>query len=969
MREQQNRLEEQLQMIGGLANEYYALYYINLGANTLSIYSMDGKCSPKVEHMVAEGGHPMDVLLRFGTSELVHPDDRRLFKELGSVPIETRLAHSKKFSVRFRRLFNEGEYRWCEMDVIKYEATDQPANAIAVGFADRDESIRSEMVLSQSFYIMNSALSPDESINELLAIAGEYYGAERAYIFEYGIRKVTVNNTYEWCAKGIEAMKDKLQDVPSETIEGWIREFQRQGAFFMDALDTEHNTPETIALLEMQGISSLVAAPIMVSGQIAGFIGVDNPTKAKTHIEALKTIATVSYSEILNRNEFNGQNAFNSFFLEPYLSAYYIGLDDNSCQIYKRTAYLEKEYSKGDSYLADIDAYIAHDVHPDDREKLTAAVNAENIRTELAKQDHYSVTYRDISQGQEHTYRLHIIRGADEKHAALGFIDISEEVKEQKKQAEEQETRRRQLEEALSMAQSANRAKTTFLNNMSHDIRTPMNAIIGYTGLAASHIDNKTQVQDYLSKIAMSSDHLLSLINDVLDMSRIESGKIFIDEKPESLPDIIHTLRDIVQADIRAKQQDFFIDTVNVKNEQIICDKLRLNQVLLNILSNAIKYTAPGGTVAMRITEKTINPSGHATYEFHVKDNGIGMNPEFLKTIFDPFSRVNSSTVSGIQGTGLGMAIAKNIVDLMGGTIKVLSELGKGTEVIVTFQFKLSDRSMETIDLARFKGLRGLIVDDDADTCMSVAKMFRDIGIRSLWCTSGKEAVLRARDAFLSNDLYKLYIIDWLMPDMNGIETVRRIRKEIGDDAPIIILTAYDWSDIEKEAREAGVTAFIHKPIFPSDLHRTLNNCFNSEQQVSDDSKPEEPELNDRKILLVEDNDLNREIATTLLEEFGAVVTTAEDGDIAVEKMKEAQAGDYDIILMDIQMPTMNGYEATRHIRALGTEISKIPILAMTANAFEEDRKAALEAGMNEHIVKPIDIEKLKAVLTKFLLP
>ena len=542
-------------------------------------------------------------------------------------------------------------------------------------------------------------------------------------------------------------------------------------------------------------------------------------------------------------------------------------------------------------------------------------------------------------------------------------MQMNEMIAKQKIQLEKQQER---LTEALSMAESANRAKTTFLNNMSHDIRTPMNAIIGYTGLAASHIENKEQVQDYLSKIAQSSDHLLSLINDVLDMSRIESGKMNLDEKPEDLPEIIHTLRDIVQADIHAKQHDFFIDTVNVHDERVICDKLRLNQVLLNILSNSIKYTAPGGTISLRIVEKTVKSNGYATYEFRIKDNGMGMDEEFVKTIFDPFTRVKSTTVSGIQGTGLGMSITKNIVDMMGGNIKIRSALGKGTEIVVTLEFKLQATQKEDFKIPELKGMRSLVADDDANTCVSIEAMLHEIGMRVEWCTSGKEAVFRAENAYRRGDLFKVYILDWMMPDMNGIETARRIRAVIGDDTPIIVLTAYDWSDIEEEARAAGVTAFVSKPMFPSDLNRVLRHCLGDESEDNSD-KTAEYDFSGKKILLVEDNELNREIAQEILEEEGCIVDTAEDGTVAVEKMRAAQPGDYDLILMDVQMPVMNGYEATRQIRNMGTEISSIPILAMTANAFEEDRRAALEAGMNEHITKPIDMSRLNIALAKFL--
>ena len=1092
-------MREDIQMIGGLASEYYALYYYNISEEKFSVYALDKERFPQAAGMVDAGGDPLEILRRFGTSQLIHPDDRAAFAHLDSAFIQDVLAHDKKHSIRFRRVFG-GEYRWVEMDFIKYEDNDEPANAIAIGFTERDQAIRTEEALNSAYAVLNKEYMPDDAIDKLLAIAGEFYDADRCYIFEDRKSRKTIDNTYEWCAGGIEAEIDKLQNIPVEVCAGWYEEFAAQGTFFMDALDSEHNTPEAIELLKMQGIDSLIAAPIYAGEDIIGYIGVDNPKKAKHDIAILQSIANVAYSQMLERNELKGQNAFNSFFLEPYLSAYYVGLEDKSCIVFKRTQQLKEKYPILSDYLDDINKYIDSDVHPDDREMLKNVVLPKNLRASLLTQDQFSVIYRDIT-AEEHFYRMQVIKGGDGDHAVLGFADVTDEIKKQKEEElirsmadqqrhikafgnminaglwsmiigedhnlkevywsnefrrmfgyeeneedfpnrleswsdllhsddkarvmagihdsfrktetdkyaydveyrilrksgeycwyhalgrmenigggdrrlygiivdisaeKELEKKQKQLAEALSMAESANRAKTTFLNNMSHDIRTPMNAIIGYTGLAASHIDNKAQVQDYLGKIAQSSDHLLSLINDVLDMSRIESGKMNLDEKPENLPDIIHTLRNIVQADIYAKRHDFYIDTVNVNDENIICDKLRLNQVLLNILSNSIKYTAAGGTISMRITEKAVKASGYATYEFLIKDNGMGMEPEFVKKIFDPFTRVNSSTISGIQGTGLGMAITKNIIDMLGGRIEIASELGKGTETTITFDFKLSEARKENFEIPELKGVRALIADDDANTCVSIENMLSEIGMRSEWCTSGKEAVFRAENAYRRGDLFKVYIIDWLMPDMNGIETTRRIRRSIGDDVPIIILTAYDWSDIEEEARAAGVTAFVSKPMFMSDLNKVLRACLGQEKEAAS-LENAGYDFAGKKILLVEDNELNREIATEILKEDGFVIDAAEDGTIAVERMKAAQPGDYDLILMDIQMPIMDGHEAARQIRALNTEISGIPIIAMTANAFEEDRKAALEAGMNEHIAKPIDVKKLKTLLAKYL--
>ena len=550
-----------------------------------------------------------------------------------------------------------------------------------------------------------------------------------------------------------------------------------------------------------------------------------------------------------------------------------------------------------------------------------------------------------------------------------------------RKEAEEKESARLELEErnrelaeskkalsdALAAAENANRAKTAFLNNMSHDIRTPMNAIVGFTALAASHIDNKAQVQDYLGKITVSSQHLLSLINDVLDMSRIESGKLTIEESDTHLPDVIHDLRTIIQASIAAKQLELFIDTQAVVHEDIVTDKLHLNQILLNILSNAIKFTPNNGTISFRVIEKPSASPDLAVFEFRIKDNGIGMSEEFQKTIFEAFTREKNSTVSGIQGTGLGMAITKNIVDMMGGTISVHSQEQKGSEFIVELPCRISGSAVKHEPLPELEGLRVLVADDDTNTCLSVCAMLREIGMRPDWTNYGKEAVIRARDAMENADEFKAYIIDWMMPDLNGIETVRRIRKVTGEGTPIIILTAYDWADIEQEAREVGVTAFCSKPLFMSELRSVLSQPFRASGET-ETAKEQGPDFTGKRILLAEDNEMNQMIAATILGEAGFVVDIAKDGVEAVEKMIDAPAGYYDIILMDVQMPRMDGYEAARQIRALkDPEKAGIPIVAVTANAFEEDRKTAIDSGMNGHLAKPYDIPAIMETLERLI--
>ena len=525
------------------------------------------------------------------------------------------------------------------------------------------------------------------------------------------------------------------------------------------------------------------------------------------------------------------------------------------------------------------------------------------------------------------------------------------------------------LAEAVHVAETASKAKSTFLSNMSHDIRTPMNAIIGFTTLALSNIDNTQRVRDYLGKILSSSNHLLSLINDVLDMSRIESGKIHLEETEVSLSDVLHDLKTIISGQIHAKQLELYMDAMDVANEDVYCDKTRLNQVLLNLLSNAVKFTPAGGTISVRLKQLPEAVKGCALYEIRVKDNGIGMSPEFAQKIFSPFERERTSTVSKIQGTGLGMAITKNIVEMMGGTIEVQTEQGKGTEFIVRLPFRIQSETHRVEKIAALEGLKALVVDDDFNTCDSVTKMLVKVGMRSEWTLSGREAVLRARQSMELGDAFHAYIIDWRLPDMNGIEVTRQIRS-LGDDTPIIILTAYDWADIEAEAKAAGVTAFCAKPLFMSDIRQTLMTAIGQAQTEAEHPilPTASPDFKGKRILLVEDNELNREIAAEILNEYGFLVDSAENGAVAVERVKNSAPGDYDLVLMDVQMPIMNGYEATKQIRALDNPgLAGITILAMTANAFDEDRKEAMKCGMNGFLSKPIIMDELICALQNSL--
>ena len=516
------------------------------------------------------------------------------------------------------------------------------------------------------------------------------------------------------------------------------------------------------------------------------------------------------------------------------------------------------------------------------------------------------------------------------------------------------------LSEAVAAAEAASRAKSTFLSNMSHDIRTPMNAIIGFTTLAVSNIDNQERVKDYLTKTLSSSRHLLALINDILDMSRIESGKLQLEETEVNLAEMLHDIKTIVSGQIHAKQLELYMDALDVTDEDVYCDRTRMGQILLNLLSNAIKFTPAGGTVSVRVRQLAGTVRDCAQYEFRVRDNGIGMSPEFAQKIFEPFERERTSTVSRIQGTGLGMAITRNIVEMMGGTIKVQTEKNRGTEFIICLPLRVQTGTRREEKIAELAGLKALVVDDDFNTCDSVAKLLTRVGMRAEWTLSGREAVLRARQSIELGDPCRAYIIDWRLPDMNGIEVTRQIRS-LNDDTPIIILTAYDWSDIEGEAKAAGVTAFCSKPMFLSDLRDTLLTAIGHTQTEAQDILPgKNADFRGRHILLVEDNELNREIAVAILHEYGFLVDTAENGAVAVEKIRTSDPGRYDLVLMDVQMPVMDGCTATRRIRALKDPArAAVPIVAMTANVFEEERKRAFDCGMNGFLSKPIVIEEL----------
>ena len=524
------------------------------------------------------------------------------------------------------------------------------------------------------------------------------------------------------------------------------------------------------------------------------------------------------------------------------------------------------------------------------------------------------------------------------------------------------------LKDAYRAAENASRAKTEFLSNMSHDIRTPMNAIVGLTAIAGANIESQDRVVECLGKITKSSRHLLGLINEVLDMARIESGRMSLAEEDFSLPELVDNLLTLTKPAIDEHKHQLEVHVEHIEHEAVCGDSLRIQQVFVNLMSNAVKYTPDGGNITLTIKEKPNGFSELGCYEFSIEDNGIGMTPEFQKIMFEPFSRADDHRTTKVQGTGLGMAIARNIVNLMNGDIQVESAPNKGTKITVTVYLKLQENEKE--QEKELLDLPVLVVDDDKTCCESTVATLQEIGIAGEWVLTGKEAVERCAARHKTGRDYFAVILDWKMPEMDGIATARRIRECVGEDVTIIILTSFDFSEIEEEARAVGVNAFMAKPLFRSRLTATLRQFTSGKKEKNARNYLEDfakENYAGKRILLVEDNELNREIATEIIGMTGVTIDIAENGKIAVEKVMEAPEKWYDLIFMDIQMPIMNGYEATAAIRALAGSRGKVPIIAMTANAFAEDVQLAKNTGMNEHIAKPLDLNKLNDVLKQWL--
>jgi signal transduction histidine kinase/DNA-binding response OmpR family regulator len=690
------------------------------------------------------------------------------------------------------------------------------------------------------------------------------------------------------------------------------------------------------------------------------------PTDRDAHGKATKVL----YCGRSIRHEMeklSAQNNLISALADSYQDVFVVDMNTGISTAYRLSDFLQKRYGQeflSGNYEALLHRFVEHEVLQEDREQFEKICTIEGVRKQLQDSNSYAFFYQ--LYGAQHEilyYQCKILRPSSHREEfILAFSDVTEE---HRNQMAIQNT----LRESYNVAKAANLAKTEFLANMSHDIRTPMNGIIGMTAIAAAHLEDTERVQDCLKKITTASKHLLSLINEVLDMSKIESGKIDMTEEPFSLSDLVDNLLSMVKPQIEAQEHKLIVNINHVEHEKVIGDSLRVQQLFMNLMSNAIKYTPKGGIIQLSLSEKPTNQKRMGYYEAIFEDNGIGMSEAFLEKLFEPFARAKDDRIGNVQGTGLGMAISNSIVHRMSGDIRVESTLHKGSKFTVHFFLKL--QNAEQIRYDELADLPVLVADDDAMSVESACAMLEGLGMQAEGVLSGEEAVAKVTERYERCDNYFAVILDWKMPDMDGIATARAIRQVVGEDVPIIILSGYDWTSIEQEARRAGVNAFLSKPLFQSRLAHLFRTLMHHEQDIPDTPPLHEIEglhLEGYHALLVEDNALNAEIAAEILEMTGLTVARAENGVEAVDMVRNRGDLQYDIIFMDIKMPKMNGYDAANAIRNLGGDYCRaVPIIAMTANAFAEDVQAAMSAGMNEHIAKPLDLKSLAETLRRWL--
>ena len=952
-------------LIQALAIPYENIYAVNADTCEAVCYRMGQTMNDRYGQKFAAGNYERNI--RTYIENDVLEEDRHLFDRVRTVSGVNELLSDKKAYYFNYRVFRNDLVQYFQCQLVK---PNRDRNEFVIGFKNVDEEKKQELAQQRK---VEEALMAVEKINtalkEEMAISGalsqEYhslfkidaktgkmtlYRTDGVGMDPAALQKLlTVGNYEAVLAKYIDIFVVPEDQERLRTSTALPVLLERVPGVGLYKLGYRRNMSGVISYYEMN-----VVKTVDESGAITFILGLrDVDEEMRRQLKQTREMET--QREII---EGLGSEYYSVLLVDPKTDtvATYRAEDEDGRAI---TDYFRRH---NDCWSKGLRSYADELVSEKSRSEFMEKLSLNHIR---ADGKDYSLTYEKLTDNGI-VYLQARVSFVHEKDGGLAVVVGTRNVDDLIKKERQQEMA---LQAAYDAAEAANKAKTDFLSNMSHDIRTPMNGIIGMTAIAVAHIDDKERVQDSLQKITQASKHLLSLINEVLDMSKIESGKVDLIEEEFNLSDLVDNLLSMTSSQIEEHHHELSVNITGVTHEAVIGDSLRIQKVFTNLMGNAVKYTPDGGKIQLSISEKPSNQAKVGCYEFIFEDNGIGMSEEFLDQIFEPFTRAEDGRVDKIQGTGLGMPISRNIVRMMGGDIKVESKLGVGSRFTVTMYLKLQDAT--EIHYDKFVDLDVLAADDDELSLESCCGMLNDFGMRAEGVSTGAQAVERVAFHHEQNRDYFACIIDWKMPDMDGIATTKAIRKAVGGDVPIIIISAYDWSDIELEARAAGANAFISKPLFRSRLAKTFS-ALVGEEENNEQAVPlvelGKMDLTGCRALLVEDNELNAEIAEEILGMTGIAVECASDGIEAVDMVTECPDGYYDIIFMDIQMPKMNGYDAARAIRAMDRNYCKqVPIVAMTANAFAEDVLAAKTVGMNEHIAKPLDLNALARTLNKWL--
>ena len=945
-------------LIKALAIPYADIYIVNADTKEAICHRMTKAISDRYGEEFAVGNYENNIRL-YVESEVIE-EDRPLFACVLTVAGVNELLTDKKayyFNYRIRR---DGQLLYFQCQLVK---PNPMCNEFVIGFKDINEEKTIELAAQRKVEEANSALKEESAIST--ALSSEY---SSLFKIDVKTRKMSLYRTDGKAFDPILLRKllalEDYEVILSKYIDTFVVPEDKER--IRDSIDL------SVLLERVPEVGLYKLGYRRIKDGVVSYFEM-NTTKLSddngrvTLILGLRDVDAEARRQLRQTKEMEVQREIIAGLSAEYYSVLLVNPETDAVAFYRGTAdyaAITKEMLAKSQYCWStlMQNYAKEIVSEHSRADYLDKMSLESIRT--MKED-YSVNIEVTIDGERHYLQLRVayVHEADGgRVVVIGTRNVDDLIKKERQQEIA-------LQAAFDAAEAASKAKTDFLSHMSHDIRTPMNGIIGMTAIAAAHIDDKERVQDCLKKTTQASKHLLSLINEVLDMSKIESGKVDLIEEEFNLSDLIDNLLSMTNSEVQRHHHELSVNITGVKHEAVIGDSLRIQQVFTNLMSNAVKYTPDGGRIKLSITEKPCNQPRLGCYEVVFEDNGIGMSEEFQRRVFEPFARDANSYTNNVQGTGLGMSISRNIVRMMGGDIKVESKPGVGSCFTVTIYLKLQDK--ETINYDKFINLDILVADDDEISLNSCCMMLDDLGMKAKGVSSGEEAVAEVVQKHHLKRDYFACIIDWKMPEMDGIATTKAIRKAVGKDVPIIIISAYDWSDIEQEARSAGANAFISKPLFRSRLVKTFNSLVASKDSIEQD-RPfvglDAIDLKGKRALLVEDNELNAEIAKELLAITGLNIEHAADGAEAVDKISECADGYYDFIFMDIQMPRMNGYDATRAIRAMNRNYChQVPIIAMTANAFVEDVQAAKAAGMNEHIAKPLDLNALAKILSKWI--